>query len=132
MSLSNGEWIHTPSGYVMVYRDGKCHYKHRLVMEEHLGRKLKGSELVHHKDDDKTNNAIGNLEIVTRGQHNRVHGKFQGNNNPSKNMTEKHKENLRCAWIKRKEKFGSMGTSNPERLRKLGSIASNKRWKKRG
>lgn len=42
---------------------------HRHVMELHLGRKLTGSELVHHIDGNKYNNCIKNLKIVTRKQH---------------------------------------------------------------
>jgi hypothetical protein len=42
--------------------------EHRLVMEEHLGRPLKPSEQVHHRDGDRTNNDISNLELWT-GNH---------------------------------------------------------------
>ena len=41
---------------------------HRYVMECYLGRKLKSNELVHHKDGDKLNNHIDNLEYVTRSE----------------------------------------------------------------
>lgn len=37
--------------------------KHRLIMEEHLGRKLKKGERVYFKDGDKQNFDIDNLEI---------------------------------------------------------------------
>lgn len=48
-------------------------YLHRAVMENHLGRYLKPHEQVDHKDKDKTNNKISNLELKERGPHQRDH-----------------------------------------------------------
>ena len=68
--------ISNQSGYVFV-RQGKKIYRgeHRLIMEAHLGRKLRSDEIVHHIDHDKTNNDISNLMIVTRAEHIRLHKK---------------------------------------------------------
>ena len=44
-------------------------------MERHLGRKLTKDEIVHHKDGDKTNNDIKNLELMLRGKHTNFHRK---------------------------------------------------------
>ena len=45
-------------------------------MEVKLGRKLLPTEIVHHKDFNKINNSIDNLEILTRSEHNKIHRNF--------------------------------------------------------
>lgn len=56
-------------------RVGKEKYraKHRLIMEKAIGRELRSDEIVHHKDGNKLNNALENLEIVTRAEHINIH-----------------------------------------------------------
>lgn len=46
----------------------------RVAMEDHLGRFLTNNEVVHHKDHNKKNNAIENLEVMDRSVHGRLHG----------------------------------------------------------
>lgn len=45
----------------------------RYLMEQHLGRKLNKDEEVHHKDHNKTNDVIENLEVVNSTEHRRQH-----------------------------------------------------------
>jgi hypothetical protein len=58
-------------GYVK--RSGR--HEHRRVAEEVLGRKLRKGEIVHHKDENKHNNASENLEVMTQSEHAKLHGK---------------------------------------------------------
>jgi YHS domain-containing protein len=61
-------------GYTRLYlTDGRLVSEHRHVMEQHLGRKLRTGEIVHHRDGDKSNNDIANLEVVSKSQHMQEH-----------------------------------------------------------
>lgn len=48
-------------------------YRYRLVMEEKLGRLLKGDEIVHHIDGDESNDHPDNLEVMTQSEHARLY-----------------------------------------------------------
>lgn len=70
-------WKHyyvNTNGYLVNCEDRNRPYLvHRKIMEEHLGRKLKDNEIVHHKDMNKLNNDINNLQIVSRSEHIKLH-----------------------------------------------------------
>ena len=44
-------------------------YVHRDLMEAYLGRELSSDEVVHHKDGNKKNNEINNLEVLPLSFH---------------------------------------------------------------
>jgi hypothetical protein len=54
-------------------RDGRELFVHRLRMEHKLGRKLTSRELVHHRNEDRYDNRLSNLRVVTARQHARLH-----------------------------------------------------------
>lgn len=53
--------------------DRKIIWVHRELMETHLGRSLNDNEIVHHKDGNKVNNPLLNLEVLSREDHARIH-----------------------------------------------------------
>lgn len=65
------------SGYVLAlspdhpFADSRGYVlEHRLIMEQHLGRFLDPSEVVHHNDHDRANNDISNLTLfASHGEH---------------------------------------------------------------
>jgi hypothetical protein len=83
--VANGRWndgrMRSSQGYVLV-RVGKDHplafgngyaYEHLLVWAA-AGRPMPGpDELIHHDNEDKTDNRLGNLVKITRSEHGEHH-----------------------------------------------------------
>lgn len=77
--ISNGEYnycVVTPDhpkanihGYIL---------HHRVVMENNLGRVLESHEIVHHINENKKDNKVENLQVMTAVAHSKMHGLEQG------------------------------------------------------
>lgn len=67
-------------GYISIYfpehpkasKDGTV-MEHILVIEAVLGRHLKENEIVHHKNEDRSDNRVCNLQLMTTSEHMRYH-----------------------------------------------------------
>ena len=63
-----------PNGYIeLTMGENKGRLAHVVLIEEKIGRRLFAYECVHHKDGNKSNNDIENLELMTRSAHSRLH-----------------------------------------------------------
>jgi hypothetical protein len=61
-------------GYKRIWlTDGSSIKEHTYIMEQHIGRKLKQDECVHHIDGNRSNNDIENLQLMTIGEHSKLH-----------------------------------------------------------
>lgn len=61
------------SEYKRFNVDGENALYHRHIMEKHLGRKLKRDEYVHHINEDKQDNRLENLQVMSPDEHNKHH-----------------------------------------------------------
>lgn len=63
-----------PNGYREVTAgENKGKGEHRVIVESHLGRPLGADECVHHRNHDRSDNRIENLEVMSRSKHARLH-----------------------------------------------------------
>lgn len=74
-----GESLHAATGRWRCYIrphplfSGVTVWRNRLVMTEHLGRRLSKNEHVHHKSEDRADDSLANLQILEAAEHNRHH-----------------------------------------------------------
>lgn len=65
---------HKTNGYSEFTRgENKGRGVHVVVMEGIIGRRLLCGEVVHHADENKQNNAVNNLELMSRSKHTQLH-----------------------------------------------------------
>lgn len=120
------------NGYLAVnlYKDGKCkhYYIHRLVAQTFIDNPDNFRE-VNHKDCNKHNNNVSNLEWCSRRenlQHSYDHGlKRAGEKHGCHKLTEEQVKEIRCSKLSQKELALKYGIS----LSNINAIITHRIWK---
>lgn len=60
-------------GYIEVWTPTGVRLEHQVVIEQQIGRPLAKGEVVHHIDENKSNNDPANLKLTTQSEHIREH-----------------------------------------------------------
>lgn len=64
------------SGYILIRHNTRKYVpEHRFLMEQLLGRKLTSNEVVHHINENKSDNRLENLQVLSRAEHASHHHK---------------------------------------------------------
>ena len=115
-----GVW-YDAKGYPIICINGKDIKLHIYIWERENGEKPKGMQL-HHKDFNKRNYSLGNLQLVTQSEHFRIHAGWVRENGV---WTKKHCNH--CNKVLGLDKFYQRKTANtPSGLCKKCTLATQK------
>lgn len=109
-------WTHKGYRWISLGRDREV-LEHRHLMEQQLGRKLRTDECVHHKNGDKLDNRLENLEVVDRAKHTSIHQNEGGERRPAV-CTECGRDFLRLSWTPNQTCSQSCGMKRSWRQRR--------------
>lgn len=72
MIFYEGHKVYMNGNYPAIFLNGRNQHVHRIEWEKHNGKIPKGF-IVHHKDENKLNWSIENLELLSKSEHIKRH-----------------------------------------------------------
>ncbi len=112
-------WVDHRKGYIVgrVWINGRRVFKrlHRWIMEQHIGRELCRSEVVHHINGDVQDNRLENLCVMQYGEHSTRH-----------NLQREHRKGYRLRLTEEQRKARSK-CAKALGLAKMGRLAQGTR-----
>lgn len=100
---------------------------HRILMEWKLGRRLDKNEIVHHKNENGKDNTLDNLEIISRGDHARMH--YQGSRSSSAILNEDVVHEIKKLTSTRKKSQKEIARQYGVSKSTIADIAVGRTWR---
>ncbi len=127
---------------------GKTRDEHRIAMEKLIGRTLSRKEHVHHRNGNKLDNSIENLEVISSSEHARLHMKgrklseitkfrikesvgktcLRGEQCKNSKLSEEIVRQIKT-MLKEGERLVDIGRKLGISAKAIGAIKSGRRWK---
>lgn len=136
LNFYEGHKVYMNSLYPAVFINGKNHHVHRLEWIKHHGE-IPDGYVVHHKDEDKTNWNIDNLELISRSNHvlkhqNVMHpSESYGHEKRHHKLTEADIDYIRSHYVKYDKLHGGRSLAKQFGVSEvcISKIIKNKAWK---
>ena len=136
LNVYEGHKVYMNGEYPAIFLDGKNQHIHRLEWIKHHGEIPKGF-IVHHKDEDKTNWNIDNLELLNRGEHllkhvDQLHPMSSyGHEKRFHKLTEADVDYIRTHYVKYDRDLGGRFMAKLFNVseRAISAIVNDKAWK---
>ena len=135
LNFYDGRTVYMDGDYPAIFMDGKNKHIHRLEWQKHYGEIPSGC-VIHHKDGDKCNWNIDNLELLSRGHHldqhrneqNRSH--LRGDNASHRTLSQSDVDYIRSVYIKYDKLNGGRALAKRFNVTEacISAIIHNKNW----
>lgn len=135
LNFYDGHKVYMNGDYPAVCIGGENIHIHRLEWEKHYGL-IPDGYIVHHKDGNKRNWQIDNLELLSRGVHLDRHradqhrSHLRGDNSLHRKLTQADVDYIRSVYVKYDKEFGGRALANRFNVTEacISAIIHDKNW----
>lgn len=114
----DGHKVYMNGSYPAIYINGKNVHVHRYMWEKYYGAIPEGY-IIHHKDENKLNWNINNLELLSRGKHVKEHAhnlhnestRRFGEKSRNHKLTQKDVDFIKSVYKRYDKQFGAKALS---------------------
>ena len=135
LNFFDGRKVYMNGDYPAVSIKGINYHVHRLQWEKYYGA-IPDGYIVHHKDGDKCNWDIENLELLSRSNHLDYHRSEQrrdhlrGDKSLHRTLSQSDVDYIRSVYVKYDKTFGGRALANRFNVTEscISAIIHNKNW----
>ena len=64
-------------GYRVISVNGEQRVEHRYIWEQHTGKVIPKGHQIHHKNENKLDNRLNNLQLINNSEHQKLHKRLK-------------------------------------------------------